>query len=554
MVVKSGRLDLEVKVDDSELEAVTAGIGETMEKLQRKALGVANVLAEIGKTKTAINNLAALAKEGTKAAGVLADMNAQLLAITKNERDAQRAFSSIKKMMEYKPAGGVRPPPGGAYRPDGLRPDLAPDSLRGPAGGKRLAGVSPSALPIVAAAFSPSVIGAVLNRYDPLLKDAADRYYIKNVDPRVNEYLLGITPGAMYGMTRAGIDRARGGYQEPPPRPDPSKSAAWRSMKGWGGDPLEGYPSIYYDSDVFRGQRDQQQQDPWGKHEFWAQKRYKRWRQKSPGAYQGRRVGTPEDPAELRIPRAEKWEWAEAGRTAGLNVRPTERLEETEESQLESLERIEEVKEEHHDRELERIQETSEHLANYVDPAPYIVEGLKSGEIRQAIDDFAVVLGTKVAEELVHKLVVLGIMAVLSLLTGGASQGATMMLGRGGVVKAGRGLLGVLPAKPGGHYIPWGNQLINAAEQGEAEALGIFPRGRAGQELILGPLARMFNIPVMPPNVMISPTATPAPEVSVETRPVNNITVNVTNADRHHIQAHNAANAGKVNKAVTVRK
>ena len=58
---------------------------------------------------------------------------------------------------------------------------LMPDYYRPPAGGKRMAGISPAALPIFASFISPAIIGAVLNRYDPFLKGAAEKYFL---DPK----------------------------------------------------------------------------------------------------------------------------------------------------------------------------------------------------------------------------------------------------------------------------------------------------------------------------------------------------------------------------------
>jgi hypothetical protein len=57
----------------------------------------------------------------------------------------------------------------------------------------------------------------------------------------------------------------------------------------------------------------------------------------------------------------------------------------------------------------------------------------------------------------------------------------------------------------------------------------------------------------MRPTVSVNATAT-SPDVQVETRPVFNATIRVDHADRHGITVHNKASAGKVNKAITVRK
>jgi hypothetical protein len=202
--------------------------------------------------------------------------------------------------------------------------------------------------------------------------------------------------------------------------------------------------------------------------------------------------------------------------------------------------------------ELEQVRELAEMYAEYLDPTRYIIEGLKSGEMKQAIQDFAVELGTKVAEELLRKLVVMGIMAILNVLTGGGAQGVTRVMGRGGIIRAASGLLATMPAIPGGYIFPWGNDLINMSEAGEAETLGVFPPGRRGQDIITGPLARMFNIPVVPGNVMVNPNIA-APNVNVETRPNNNINITVPNMDPHGIRTAVKVDHGKVNKNVSVR-
>jgi TP901 family phage tail tape measure protein len=198
--------------------------------------------------------------------------------------------------------------------------------------------------------------------------------------------------------------------------------------------------------------------------------------------------------------------------------------------------------EKQHKEDLERIQELGEQYAEFADPSRYIIEGLKSGDMASAMQDFAISLGTKVSEELLHALFMKGLMAILNVASGGAATPMTMMgpFGKGGVVRAAQGLVGTFPPRPGGYMMPFGNKMVNFAEAGQPEVAAFLPPGRTGQDIILNKLMPMFNL-------------TPTIEANVETRPVNNITLNVTNADRHNIGAHNAATSGKVNKAVSVR-
>jgi hypothetical protein len=246
----------------------------------------------------------------------------------------------------------------------------------------------------------------------------------------------------------------------------------------------------------------------------------------------------------------------------GASAADLEHVDDVKRANLDALEEIDAAKQTYDEAQMKRLERQAERYASFVDPAPYIVEGLKSGEMDRALKAFGDALGTAAAEALVHKLIALGIMAILQLVTGGVSQGATMAMRRGGVIKAGRGLLGVLPPRPGGYTFPFGDKWINAAEAGQPEALAVLPPGRAGQDLILGPLAKMFDIPILDrlSDVPLLPSDRRAileptwkPEVNVETRPVNNITVQMLHEDRHRIKVYNDARAGKVNKAVTVR-
>jgi hypothetical protein len=243
------------------------------------------------------------------------EQQAQSLAIPKPLGTFNADLAATRKMMTTatKFAKLTAAAPLQPTHPKGLRPDLAPKPIPDPlthgAGGKRLAGMGPGILPIIAAFMSPAVIGSFLNKYDPLLKGAANKYFLEaKKHQRLNEYMLGTTPGFLYGTTRAGIDKLRYPEGLPPEPPDiiGTDTKAWRELKGWGANPIHGYPRIYYDSKVFKRQRDQQLNDPWAKHLFWAQKRYKRWRAEPYGAGRPEEPrGTPEHPRELRMPHEE---------------------------------------------------------------------------------------------------------------------------------------------------------------------------------------------------------------------------------------------------------
>ena len=189
---------------------------------------------------------------------------------------------------------------------------------------------------------------------------------------------------------------------------------------------------------------------------------------------------------------------------------------------------------------MAHLQEQADFYAEFLDPSSYIIAGLKSGDMKQAMQDFAINLGAKVSEELLHALFMQGLLAILNIISGGATSGLQMARARGGVIKAAGGLVMDLPARPGGWMLPFGNKMVNAAEAGRDEVAAFLPHGLQGQKIIMNQLAPMFNIPTA--------------DVNVETRPVNNINVRVDHGDRHDINVHNRASAGKVNKAVSVRK
>jgi hypothetical protein len=248
------------------------------------------------------------------------DVNAAIGALDKLEQRARRVAvppalkaltadveavrTAMTEARKFAAAAPIKPPP--VPRPDGLRPDLAPkpipDPLTRPASGRRLAGVHPSLFPAVVAAFSPSIIGPFLNKHDPLLKGAADRYFLKTAaeNRRLNEYILGTTPGFLYGTTRAGIDRLRypnGLPLEPPPKI--SKDAeAWRNLKArTPAHPWAHYSDSYRETKELRKLMDANPRgpDPRAEGLFRTQKRNARWRREPPAARRPR--GTPERPA-----------------------------------------------------------------------------------------------------------------------------------------------------------------------------------------------------------------------------------------------------------------
>lgn len=268
--------------------------------------------------------------------------------------------------------------------------------------------------------------------------------------------------------------------------------------------------------------------------------------------YINEKFGYPEEARRAARPRKKgkarkrKWKPTVEKGLGGIDILPPEELAaaEIELADIEAIERREEERRDARREELEQLTKEMEKWGDMIDPTSYIIAGLKSGEMDEAIKNFAVNLGTRVAEEMLSKLWMMGFMAILNVLSGGAAGvaggGWTMgPMGRGGVVKAARGLVGILPPRPGGWHIPFGDKIINAAEIGQPEVAAFLPPGKAGQNIILNQLAPMFNIPKL--------------EANVETRPVNQVTVRVEHADRHYIRAHNEAQAGKVNKALTVR-
>ena len=125
--------------------------------------------------------------------------------------------------------------------------------------------------------------------------------------------------------------------------------------------------------------------------------------------------------------------------------------------EYEMREKRREEAEEEQEEAMERLQEQAEFLASYIDPSSYIIAGLKSGEMQQAIQDFAVALGTRVAEELLSKIIMSGILAILNIASGGATAPLQMAMARGGVIKAAGGLVMDLPSRPGGWMLPFGN-------------------------------------------------------------------------------------------------
>ena len=247
--------------------------------------------------------------------------------------------------------------------------------------------------------------------------------------------------------------------------------------------------------------------------------------------------GRPGKPAKAKKREPDPWAVSELGRLEAYETAADRRDEFTTRG-YERDEELEAQQKERHEKNLEQVQELAEQYRQYGDPSSYIIAGLKSGDMKAAMLDFAVNLGTRVSEELLSALFMQGLLAILG---GGLTPlGMGPVFGRGGVRRAARGLVTELPARPGGYMIPWGNEWINAAEAGQNEIAAFLPKGRRGAEVLINQVMPMFNIK-------------PQVDVGVETRPVNNITLNVTNADRHHIRAYNAAEAGKVNKAVNVR-
>jgi len=236
-----------------------------------------------------------------------------------------------------------------------------------------------------------------------------------------------------------------------------------------------------------------------------------------------------------KIPRVEKG-------LGGVDVLTGEEMAgaEIELANIEAYERLEARREEAREKEKEEIEKMADLYAGYFNISSYLVEGLKSGELKQAVEDFAVGLGTRVAEELLDKLIMMGIMAILNIATGGATTPLGMgPMGRGGVIKAAGGLLASLPPRPGGYYIPFGNKIINFGEAGP-EVAAFLPGGRRGQDIIQRQLMPMFNI-------------RPQLEANVEMRPKVETNVYVTDRDGHGIRYYNKVTAGKVNKAVSVR-
>ncbi|HUU56830.1 MAG TPA: hypothetical protein VMW93_05760 [bacterium] len=172
----------------------------------------------------------------------------------------------------------------------------------------------------------------------------------------------------------------------------------------------------------------------------------------------------------------------------------------------------------------EEIRALAETYAEYLDPTSYIIAGLKSGEMGAAIQDFATSLGEKVAAELVHKLIVMGIMAILNIATGGATTPMQMAMARGGVIKA-QGGLTMLPARPGGWTFPWAGKWINAAEGGRPEVLGVFPEGQRGRDLIMRellpqffPETQMVNRNTFSPNIDVTLRGTDPQSIGVAVR------------------------------------
>jgi len=640
--VRKAVIQVAIDLDERPLITATAGIAGIMKDLRNEALATTRILADISKARETITTLAAIAKEATRSAGGLKDMETQLNTLTRSETKAKAAFKSIKSMLEYKP------PAAAPMRPDGLRPDLAPPPIRDPLtrSGKGFAGIPPSTLPIIAALASPSLIGAILNRYDPMLKGAADRYFLKDVDPRINEYLLGTTPGGLYAGGRTLIDQ----YKHPEGRPtipdplarmsqekrarDAEQLKADKALSYYGGEPPPPKWPVALGGNVYWVESEEQYErlmkgvakgtiDTWAPHLSPEKLKGTRWQKPKPPRKPWDRDDFPADPqlydpslsplgmvppyfAEPRtIPpsptfsfvlgastRAERQAELEAereeavifqdqaeGEEALLSLEAEKELildlvealkqegeilktidelkaegdliglanaikaeadlleiaaalkregdalalleavppyvskpptiapaptytfvkgatrsteiaaqAELEAAQLETLASVEEQKTANQAIELQRIEALAESYVSYCDPAPYIVEGLKSGEIKQAIEDFGVALGTKAAEELVHKLIIMGIMAILQVATGG---GAPIPMARGGVIHA-QGGLAMLSPRPGGYTFPWAGKWINAAEGGRPEVLGIFPEGQRGRDLIMRELLPQF--------------------------------------------------------------
>lgn len=187
----------------------------------------------------------------------------------------------------------------------------------------------------------------------------------------------------------------------------------------------------------------------------------------------------------------------------------------------------------------EELLATAEKIGELINPTDAIIAGLKSGDMKTAVQDFAIGIGEAVARELMSALIMAGVLAVLNMLSGGATGGIQMALGSGGVIRAAEGFIGTLPAVPGGHYLKYGNKFINAAERGRNELMAILPDGARGRDLVLNQLAPRFGIPTV--NVDNKNVFQPSTHVTV------------TGMDPHHTKATANVDKGTANRAVNVR-
>jgi len=76
---------------------------------------------------------------------------------------------------------------------------------------------------------------------------------------------------------------------------------------------------------------------------------------------------------------------------------------------------------------IAKLKGQAEEIGQLINPTDYIIEGLKSGDMDKAIQEFAINLGETVARELISKLIMMGVMAIINAITGGGGgilQGA----------------------------------------------------------------------------------------------------------------------------------